>query len=50
MAYMELMKPELTGLSVLSAICAYFIALDGVVNLATLLWLGVGTLLVGGGA
>jgi len=47
---MELMKPELTGLSVLSAICAYFIALDGVVNLATLLWLGVGTLLVGGGA
>lgn len=44
------MKPELTGLSVLSALCSYFVALEGSVNLATLLWLGVGTLLVGGGA
>ncbi len=44
------MKPELTGLSVLSAICSYFVALEGVVDLATLLWLAVGTLLVGGGA
>ncbi len=50
MSYVELMKPELTGLSVLSAICSYFVAWDGVVQAATMFWLAAGTLLVGGGA
>lgn len=44
------MKPELTGLSVLSAICSYFVAWDGVVDLAAVFWLALGTLFVGGGA
>ena len=35
-SYVELMKPELTGLSVLSAICSYFVAWDGVVQAATM--------------
>ncbi len=44
------MKPELTGLSVLSAICSYSVAWDGVSELWAVLWLSVGTLFVGGGA
>ena len=44
------MKPELTGLSVLSAICSYFVGWDGVSELGSVFSLAVGTLLVGGGA
>lgn len=44
------MKPELTGLSTLSAVCSYIIAWDGSLGFAHLVWLTLGTLLVGGGA
>lgn len=47
--YLELMKPELTGLSVLTALCGYYlgaVAVDGLDFFLT----GLGTLLLGGGA
>ncbi|HWP81323.1 MAG TPA: heme o synthase [Bacteroidota bacterium] len=46
--YIEMMKPELTGLSVLTALCGAFLVGEG--NFEVLLWVGFGTLLVGGGA
>ncbi len=47
--YAELMKPELTGLSVLTALCGFYLA-STTVDILLLLWTAVGTLLVGGGA
>lgn len=47
--YVELMKPELTGLSVLTALCGFFLAANEF-HIADFLWMGLGTLLVGGGA
>lgn len=48
--YIELLKPELTGLSVLTAICAALLASSEAFDLTALIGVGVGTLLVGGGA
>lgn len=47
--YLELMKPELTGLSVLTALCGFFLA-SKEFDPTLFLWTGLGTLLVGGGA
>lgn len=47
--YLELMKPELTGLSVLTALCGYYLSGDNV-HFAGFFWTGLGTLLLGGGA
>ncbi len=47
--YIELMKPELTGLSVLTALCGFFLASD-TFDFSLFIWMGLGTLLVGGGA
>lgn len=47
--FIELMKPELTGLSVLTALCGYYLAAEGV-HALDFVWTGVGTLLLGGGA
>lgn len=48
--YIELMKPELTGLSTLTTVCGYYLASTGGFDVARFLHVGVGTLLVGGGA
>lgn len=48
--YIELMKPELTGLSTLTAVCGFYLASTGAFDVARFLHLSVGTLLVGGGA
>lgn len=50
MDYMELMKPELTGLSVLTTVFSFYLASGPAVNGIVLLWTALGTLLVGGGA
>lgn len=47
--FIELMKPELTGLSVLTALCGYYLAAEGV-NAVDFVLTGLGTLLLGGGA
>ena len=47
--YVELMKPELTGLSVLTALCGFYLAAD-TFDIALFLLVGLGTLLLGGGA
>lgn len=47
--YLELMKPELTGLSVLTALCGFFLA-SKEFDPFLFFWTGLGTLLVGGGA
>ena len=46
----ELMKPELTGLSVLTSICAFYLASDMLVDWNRLLYTAIGTLFVGGAA
>ncbi len=48
--YAELMKPELTGLSVLTALCGYYLGSTETFSLQGFLHIGLGTLLVGGGA
>jgi len=50
LGFSELMKPELTGLSVLTAVCAFYLASGEVIHVATLLYTALGTLLVGGAA
>lgn len=47
--YLELTKPELTGLSVVTAMCGYYLGASAV-ELASLVWTAAGTILVGGGA
>ncbi|MBI2618726.1 MAG: protoheme IX farnesyltransferase [Ignavibacteriales bacterium] len=47
--YIELTKPELTGLSVLTALCGFYLASTSV-DALLLLWTALGTFLVGGGA
>lgn len=49
LAYLELMKPELTGLSVLTALCGYYLGAESF-ELMEFLFVGLGTLLLGGGA
>jgi protoheme IX farnesyltransferase len=44
------MKPELTGLSVLTTMCAYYLGNTGEFHYGAILSAAVGTLLVGGGA
>jgi protoheme IX farnesyltransferase len=48
--YIELMKPELTGLSTLTTVCGYYLASTGGFDVARFFHVSVGTLLVGGGA
>ena len=48
--YIELMKPELTSLSVMTSLCGFYLAYTGSFNLVLFLHTAVGTLLVGGGA
>ncbi len=50
LAFSELMKPELTGLSVLTAVCAFYLASDSILDWSRLFYTGLGTLLVGGAA
>lgn len=47
--YAELMKPELTGLSVLTTLCGFYLASEGSFDYPRFFWTGLGTLLVGGG-
>ncbi|HEY4612334.1 MAG TPA: heme o synthase [Bacteroidota bacterium] len=47
--YLELMKPELTGLSVLTTLCGYYLASPGEIDVLRFLLVAIGTLLVGGG-
>ena len=47
--YIELMKPELTGLSVLTALCGFYLGGD-VFHPLPFLMVALGTLLLGGGA
>lgn len=49
-SFVELMKPELTGLSVLTALCGFYLASRGSFDSLLFVWTGLGTLLVGGGA
>jgi protoheme IX farnesyltransferase len=48
--YIELMKPELTGLSVLTALCGFYLATTGSLNYWLFFHTALGTLFVGGGA
>ena len=48
--YAELMKPELTGLSVLTSLCAFYLASSGAFNYWLFFHLALGTTLLGGGA
>ncbi|MBI1805831.1 MAG: protoheme IX farnesyltransferase [Ignavibacteria bacterium] len=48
--YIELMKPELTGLSVLTTLCGFYLATTGRFNYWLFFHTAIGTLLVGGGA
>jgi protoheme IX farnesyltransferase len=50
LGFSELMKPELTGLSVLTAICAFYLASGDSIDGWKLLFTALGTLLVGGAA
>jgi protoheme IX farnesyltransferase len=47
--YATLMKPELTGLSVLTTLCGFFLASDDGFRYGLFFWTALGTLLVGGG-
>lgn len=47
--YIELMKPELTSLSVLTALCGFYLGSTSFRPLE-FVWVGLGTLLLGGGA
>ncbi len=48
--YLELMKPELTGLSTLTTLCGFYLASTGTFDLVKFLHVATGTALVGGGA
>lgn len=48
--YIELMKPELTFLSALSALCGFYMGTTGSLNGMLLLHTAIGTMLLGGGA
>ena len=48
--YIELMKPELTGLSVLSCLCSFYLGSGQNPNITAAIMVAAGTLLVGGGA
>ena len=50
LGFSELMKPELTGLSVLTAVCAFYLASDMFIEWQRLFYTAVGTLFVGGAA
>ena len=50
LGFSELMKPELTGLSVLTAVCAFYLGSDETIELSKLLLTALGTLFVGGAA
>ena len=50
LSFIELMKPELTGLSVLTTLCGFYLAANGLFDFWLLVWTGLGTLLIGGGA
>lgn len=47
--YLALMKPELTGLSVLTTLCGYYLASAGSFSVSRFILVAVSTLLVGGG-
>ncbi len=44
------MKPELTGLSVLTALCGFYLGSSGVIDVTKMFYTALGTLLVGGAA
>lgn len=48
--FSEMMKPELTGLSVLTTICAYYLGSRGTIDVLHLFHTALGTLFVGGAA
>lgn len=48
--YAELMKPELTTLSALTALCGFYLGSEGAFRTWVFVHLALGTLLVGGGA
>ncbi len=48
--YVELMKPELTGLSVLTTLCGFYLATTDEMNYWLFFHVALGTLLIGGGA
>jgi protoheme IX farnesyltransferase len=48
--YIELMKPELTGLSVMTTLCGFYLAYTYSFNIVLFIHTAIGTLLVGGGA
>lgn len=48
--FLELMKPELTGLSVLTALCGFYLASEGPLDLLRFGFTALGTIMVGGGA
>jgi protoheme IX farnesyltransferase len=50
LSFVELMKPELTGLSVLTSLCGFYLGTIGSLDFRLFLLTGIGTLLVGGGA
>jgi protoheme IX farnesyltransferase len=50
LGFSELMKPELTGLSVLTAICAFYLASGELIDFPRMVYTALGTLLVGGAA
>ena len=45
-----MMKPELTGLSVLTAVCGFYMGSEGTLDLTKMFYTALGTLLVGGAA
>ena len=48
--YLELMKPELTGLSVLTTLCGFYLATSSAFNYWLFFHTAIGTLFIGGGA
>ncbi len=48
--YIELMKPELTGLSTLTTLCGFYLATNYTFNFWLFFHTAIGALLVGGGA
>jgi protoheme IX farnesyltransferase len=50
LGFSELMKPELTGLSVLTAVCAFYLASGDLIDFPRMVYTALGTLLVGGAA
>ncbi|MGH2567819.1 MAG: UbiA family prenyltransferase, partial [Bacteroidota bacterium] len=49
LSFIELMKPELTGLSVLTTLCGFYLGSTGIFDLVRFVWVALGTTLVGGG-